>query len=81
MSSINIEEPITLTSDSVEKQTGSVSVREKTRSWSIRPEGESGRKGIHPWKFIVICFRSSCHLSQYVNVLWPFVPAALVLVS
>jgi Ca2+:H+ antiporter len=43
----------------------------------IRPEGESGRKGIHPFHFLKICWRSSSRVSRAVNVLWPFVPAAL----
>lgn len=47
----------------------------------VRADGESGRRGIHPWKFLKICFRSSCTLSKFVNILWPFVPAAFALVS
>ena len=47
----------------------------------VRAEGESGRKGIHPLKFLRICFRSSCTLSKFVNILWPFVPAAFALVG
>jgi Ca2+:H+ antiporter len=46
----------------------------------IRAAGESGRKGIHPLKLLQICFRSSCTLSKYLNILWPFVPAAFALV-
>ena len=45
----------------------------------IKPEGESGRGGIHPWHFIRICFRSTSHISMIVNVLWPFVPAAIAI--
>lgn len=45
----------------------------------IKPEGESGRKGIHPWHFPRICFRSSSKVSMAVNVLWPFVPAAIAI--
>ncbi|KAF2019238.1 vacuolar calcium ion transporter /H(+) exchanger [Aaosphaeria arxii CBS 175.79] len=45
----------------------------------IQPEGESGRRGIHPFKFLKICFRSSCTLSRIVNVLWPIVPVAIAL--
>ncbi|KAH7121274.1 Sodium/calcium exchanger protein-domain-containing protein [Dendryphion nanum] len=45
----------------------------------IQPEGESGRKGIHPFKFLKICFKSSCTLSMIVNVLWPIVPVAIAL--
>lgn len=43
----------------------------------IQPEGESGRKGIHPFHFLRICWNSSSHVSRIVNVLWPFVPAAI----
>ena len=45
----------------------------------IKPDGESGRKGIHPWHFLRICFRSSSKASLVVNVLWPFVPAAIAI--
>lgn len=41
--------------------------------------GESGRAGIHPIRFLVVCFRSTCTLSMLVNILWPFVPAAITL--
>ncbi|KFZ22870.1 hypothetical protein V502_02663 [Pseudogymnoascus sp. VKM F-4520 (FW-2644)] len=43
----------------------------------IAPDGESGRSWIHPWHFLRICFISTCRASMYVNILWPFVPAAL----
>ena len=43
----------------------------------IHPDGESGRKGVHPLHFLKICFRSSSTISKYVNILWPFVPAAI----
>ena len=45
----------------------------------IHPDGESGRGGVHPWHFLRICFRSSSHLSLAVNILWPFVPAAIAI--
>ena len=45
----------------------------------IHPDGESGRKGIHPWQFLKICFRSSSTTSKFVNILWPFVPAAIAI--
>ncbi|KAF2113240.1 Ca2+:H+ antiporter [Lophiotrema nucula] len=45
----------------------------------IAPEGESGRKGIHPLKFLRICFRSSSRMSLLVNFLWPVVPVAIAL--
>lgn len=41
--------------------------------------GESGRTGIHPLKFLTICFKSTSKVSMAVNVLWPFVPAAVAL--
>ena len=43
----------------------------------IHPDGESGRSWIHPWHFLRISFRSSCHASMSVNVLWPIVPVAI----
>ncbi|KAK5997667.1 Vacuolar cation/proton exchanger 5 [Cladobotryum mycophilum] len=42
-------------------------------------EGESGRSGFHPRHFFIVLWRSSCTASMLVNVLWPFVPVALVL--
>lgn len=47
----------------------------------IKPAGESGRRGFHPLHFFKVCWNSSCTASKYVNVLWPFVPAAIALVS
>ncbi|MCJ1395953.1 hypothetical protein MMC18_008839, partial [Xylographa bjoerkii] len=44
----------------------------------IHPDGESGRKWVHPWMFLKICIKSSSLISKLVNVLWPFVPAAIV---
>ena len=46
----------------------------------LQPEGESGRSGFHPLKFLYICGRSGNKVSACVNILWPFVPAAFVLV-
>lgn len=43
----------------------------------IHPDGESGRKGVHPHHFLRISARSTSKLSMAVNVLWPFVPAAI----
>ncbi|VUC33806.1 unnamed protein product [Clonostachys rosea] len=43
----------------------------------LNPRGESGRRGIHPWHFLRICFRSASKASTLCNLLWPFVPAAL----
>lgn len=47
----------------------------------IKPNGESGRRGFSPIHFFKVCWASSCTASKYVNVLWPFVPAAIALVS
>lgn len=45
----------------------------------VKSAGESGRTGIHPWHLLKVCFRSVCTLSMVVNILWPFVPAAIVI--
>ncbi|RHZ49845.1 hypothetical protein CDV55_100271 [Aspergillus turcosus] len=41
--------------------------------------GESGRSGFHPIHFFAVCFKSTCTLSMLVNILWPFVPAAIAI--
>ncbi|KAK2610478.1 hypothetical protein N8I77_003905 [Diaporthe amygdali] len=46
---------------------------------TIAHEGESGRSGFHPRHFFHVLWLSSCTISKWVNVLWPFVPAAFVL--
>lgn len=45
--------------------------------FQVREPGESGRRGIHPLKFLRIALRSSSRVSRVVNVLWPIVPAAI----
>ncbi|KAF4119900.1 Ca2+:H+ antiporter, partial [Geosmithia morbida] len=45
----------------------------------ISHEGESGRHGFHARLFLSIMWRSSCTASKLVNVLWPFVPLAIIL--
>lgn len=45
----------------------------------IYTAGESGRSGVHPVHFLKVCFMSTCTLSMLVNVLWPFVPAAIAI--
>lgn len=45
----------------------------------IKPEGESGRSGFSPLHFAKVAWKSSCRASMFVNVLWPFVPAAIAL--
>lgn len=51
----------------------------KQTTRGIQPDGESGRRGFHPWKFLKISTRSVSTLSAATNVLWPFVPAAIIL--
>lgn len=53
-------------------------VSKKTRRFALSPDGESGRRGFHPWHFLRINFRSASRVSRLCNILWPFVPAALV---
>lgn len=45
----------------------------------IHPDGESGRAGFHPYHFARVLWRSSSDVSMMVNILWPFVPAAIAL--
>lgn len=47
--------------------------------FQVNSAGESGRTGVHPLRFFLVCFRSVCPLSMMVNILWPFVPAAIAL--
>ncbi|KAL2127190.1 hypothetical protein VTI74DRAFT_11124 [Chaetomium olivicolor] len=49
----------------------------KNTLFGIRPAGESGRTGIHPFLFLKNIFRSASWASRIVNVLWPVVPAAI----
>ncbi|KAJ1335893.1 Ca2+:H+ antiporter [Microdochium nivale] len=46
---------------------------------TIAHEGESGRSGFHPRHFLHVLWLSSCTVSSWVNVLWPFVPVAIAL--
>ena len=46
----------------------------------VHPDGESGRRGFHPFKFLVITAKSSSTLSKMTNLLWPIVPVAIALV-
>lgn len=50
---------------------------EKMTMRGIKPAGESGRRGFHPWHFLRIAFRSTCTASLLCNFLWPVVPAAI----
>lgn len=45
----------------------------------VAEEGESGRRGLHLRHFLSISYTSSNIVSQYVNLLWPFVPIAIIL--
>lgn len=45
----------------------------------VNSAGESGRTGIHPFHFLLVCFRSVTPVSMMVNILWPFVPAAIAM--
>lgn len=45
----------------------------------IHPEGESGRRGFNPIKFLVITGRGHNFISILVNLLWPIVPVAIAL--
>ncbi|KAL6711754.1 hypothetical protein ACN47E_002797 [Coniothyrium glycines] len=45
----------------------------------IHPDGESGRRGFHPIKFLVICGKGHNILSRLANILWPVVPVAIAL--
>lgn len=45
---------------------------------TVNKESESGRSWMTR-KFFPICWKSSCTASKWVNLLWPFVPAAMVM--
>ncbi|KAM4064741.1 sodium/calcium exchanger protein [Hirsutella rhossiliensis] len=64
--------PCNFTQYMVKKQQG-----EKSQSTAIRPAGESGRRGIHPWHFVRIACRSTSRASALCSLLWPVVPTAL----
>ncbi|KAL2824670.1 hypothetical protein BDW59DRAFT_84693 [Aspergillus cavernicola] len=54
--------------------------RDPRRSFlRVHTAGQSGRSGVHPLLFLQVCFRSTCTLSMIVNILWPFVPAAVAI--
>ncbi|CAN8101556.1 unnamed protein product [Discula destructiva] len=48
-------------------------------SENIAHEGESGRSGFQISHFLEVLWLSSCDVSKWVNVLWPFVPLAFIL--
>ncbi|KAK5083473.1 hypothetical protein LTR05_005975 [Lithohypha guttulata] len=45
----------------------------------VAEEGESGRRGFHVRHFLNVSYTSSNIVSKYVNLLWPFVPIAIIL--
>lgn len=45
----------------------------------VNTAGESGRIGVNPLLFLEICFKSTTWMSMIVNILWPFVPVAIVM--
>jgi Ca2+:H+ antiporter len=45
----------------------------------IHPDGESGRSGFQFGHFLNVAWRSGSNAAKYVNLLWPFVPVAVVL--
>jgi len=45
----------------------------------IHPDGESNRSGFSPKHFFQVLWKSSNKVSQYVNLLWPFALAAIIL--
>ncbi|GKT59060.1 Ca2+ transporter [Colletotrichum tofieldiae] len=47
----------------------------------VKPSGESGRRGFHPFKFLKITWKSSSRASLACNFFWPVVPAAFVVRS
>jgi Ca2+:H+ antiporter len=51
----------------------------KRRRIRIKTEGESGRKGFNPKQFSKLTVKSASRASSIVNILWPFVPAAIAL--
>jgi len=48
-------------------------------NFQSHPDGESGRSGFHISHFLSVSWKSSNAVSMYVNYLWPFVPAAIIL--
>lgn len=45
----------------------------------IHPDGESGRSGFQFPHFLNVAWRSGSEAAKYTNLLWPFVPVAIVL--
>ncbi|KAF1951790.1 hypothetical protein CC80DRAFT_480675 [Byssothecium circinans] len=45
----------------------------------IHPDGESGRTGFHLAHFLSVSWRSGSNAAKYVNLLFPFVPLAIII--
>jgi Ca2+:H+ antiporter len=45
----------------------------------IHPDGESGRSGFHVSHFLKVAWKSGSNAAKYANLLWPFVPVAIIL--
>jgi Ca2+:H+ antiporter len=45
----------------------------------IHPDGESGRSGFHVSHFLKVAWRSGSNAAKYSNLLWPFVPVAIIM--
>lgn len=52
---------------------------QRGQCFTVRPHGESGRRGFHPLRFMRIVFNSGGANAPRPNLLWPTVPAAIVL--
>jgi hypothetical protein len=73
--------PLAIASDTSESDATAVtpSSRSVRRTLVIRDEGESGRQGFHPFKFLRTMFTAQSRVATLCNFLWPVVPAAIVL--
>jgi Ca2+:H+ antiporter len=45
----------------------------------VHSDGESGRSGFHLGHFINVSWRSGSNAAKWVNLLWPFVPVAIII--
>lgn len=74
------EEPLQA-SDASALEAGSAAFERRRRSTflGIHAYGESGRGGIHIWRFLRICFIHSAPC-RYFNLLWVVVPPAIIIV-
>ena len=80
------EVPPSETPEAAEKQNGSKRHILPTHNQNgrlltkgIQPDGESGRSGFSIKHFPKLVWRSSSRASSITNLLWPFVPAAIIL--